>query len=99
MDKEVETSPAFLQDAEDGPDLGVVRHIQRLDQGQAERLGKGTDPTFQRLALVGEGELGAFLMRAPGDPPGQGALVCHADHQAALASEQAACGRGGGGLG
>ena len=50
----------------------------------------GRDPALQRLALEGEGQLGALRGAGRGDAPGQRTLVRDAHDQATLALHQVA---------
>ena len=49
----------------------------------------GADPPLERLALIGESELGALLAERLGDAPGERAVVGEAHDQAALSLHQA----------
>ena len=55
---------------------------------RAHRGRQRLHPLAERLALVGEGELGAVLVRALGDAPGDGLVVRDPHDQAALAAHQ-----------
>ena len=46
-----------------------------------------------RLALEGEGELGALVRQSPSDGPGDGTLVGHPEDEPLLACERLAHGR------
>src|SRR5271165_4049128 len=55
----------------------------------AHLLGQRLDALFQRVALVGEGELGAVGVTGFGNTPSQRSLVGNPDDQAALAAHEA----------
>ena len=61
------------------------------DDGGVELCGQRLDPLLQRVALIGEGELGALRVRGPGDAPGDRAVVGDAHDQAALARQERGC--------
>ena len=54
----------------------------------AELGGERPHPLLERLALVGEGQLGALVGQCPGDSPGQRPVVGEAHDQPALALHQ-----------
>ena len=54
----------------------------------SDLLGQRLDPLLQRVALVGEGEVGAVVAAGPRDAPGDRAVVGHAHDQPAFAAHQ-----------
>ena len=58
------------------------------DHQPADLLRERLDPLLQRIALIGEGELGAVRVRGLGDAPGDRAVVGDAHDQAALAAHE-----------
>src|SRR5690349_11589212 len=58
------------------------------DHDPADLLGERLDPLLQRVALIGESEFRAMLMRRPGDAPGDGTVVRDPHDEAALAAHQ-----------
>ena len=55
---------------------------------RADLLRQRLDALLQRIALVGEGNVGALGAAGPGDAPGQRAVVGDAQDQTALAAHE-----------
>ena len=62
---------------------------QGSDSREPETFGERAHALAQRLALIGEGELGALGGERLGDAPGDRMVVGDAHHEAALAAHQA----------
>ena len=73
------------EDRVDGRGLGDVA---MADDQPADLLGQRLDPLLQRIALIGEGELGALRAAGLGDAPGDRAVVGDPHDQAALAAHE-----------
>ena len=69
-------------------DLGVVGDVAVEDQRRAELGGELGDALLEALALVAEGQLGAFAAAGPGDAVGDRAVRQHAGDEEALAGEK-----------
>jgi hypothetical protein len=54
----------------------------------ADFRGQRLDALLERIALVGEGELGALCVRRLGDTPGDRAVVRDSQDQAALSAQE-----------
>ena len=68
MDEEVEPAPDSRHFGEDRVDGGGVGHVAMADDMGADLGGERLDPLLQRIALVGEGELGAGARQASAIP-------------------------------
>ena len=90
MDDEVHVAPTLSNGGEHGIDAGIVGDVAGHDEVDADGLGEGGHPLAERLALVGEGQLGAVGGGGARDAPGDRAFVGDAHDQAALASHQPA---------
>ncbi|MGY3449320.1 hypothetical protein ACVILH_001662 [Bradyrhizobium sp. USDA 4353] len=88
MDDEVEPAPGLAQCREDAIDAGDVLDIARQHVLDAELVGKRTHALAERIALVGEGHLGAVRSERLGDAPGDRMVVGDAHHQTAFACHQ-----------
>ena len=62
--------------------------VAMADDQAADFLRQRLDPLFQRVALIGEGELGALRVAGLGDAPGDRAVVGDPHDQAALAAHE-----------
>ncbi len=89
MDEEVELAPFLLQPGEDGVDAGHIRHVAMAGDKRADLGGQRLDALLQRVALVGQRDLGALLRNGLGDAPRDRTIVGHAKDQAFLAGHQA----------
>ena len=89
MDDEVEPAPIAVERVEDGVDARDILDVAGQDEVRAERLRERRDTLAERLALVGEGELGAMRAQDLGDAPGDRVVVGDAHDEAALALHQA----------
>ena len=94
MDDEVELAPGSFDLVEHGVDRGGVGHVAMADDEGVELLGERTDALLQRVALIGEGEVGARRAGRLGDAPGDGTVVGEAHDESAPAGKDGA--RGGG---
>ena len=74
-------------------DLGVVGDVAVEHELRAELGGELGDPLLEALALVAEGQLGAFAAAGAGDAVGDRAVRQHAGDQEALAGEKSHGGR------
>ena len=90
--------PGLAERGEHRLDLGVVGDVAVEDQRRAELGGELGDPLLEALALVAEGELGAFAAAGPGDAVGDRPVREDAGDEEALAGEKshgkALCARG-----
>ena len=66
-------------------EVGHVGDVAIDQEVGAQLLGERAHPLLQRLALIGESELGALRRAAPWRSPGERAVVGEAHDQAALA--------------
>ena len=73
---------------EHGIDAGDVLDVAGQHQFDAERFRQRLDALAERLALIGEGELGALRGQRLGDAPGDRMIIGDAHDQAALALHQ-----------
>ena len=69
-------------------DLGVVGDVAVEDEGRAELGGEFGDAILEALALVAEGELGAFAPERPGDAVGDRPVRKNAGDEEALAGKK-----------
>src|SRR6185437_12985803 len=76
VDQKVETAPAFLDRREHRVEARLGGHVGFENKIAAEAFRERPHALAQRLALIGEGEPGAVLVQALGDPPGERAIVC-----------------------
>ncbi len=88
VDQEVHRAPLLLDLGEHRIDRGDVLDVAGQDDLAADRFGERLDPPAERLALIGEGKLGAVRGQRLGDAPGDRMIVGDAHHQAALALHQ-----------
>jgi len=88
MNHEVEPSPFFRDGGEQRIEAGGVGDVAGQHQGCAHALGERPDPLAERVALVGQDELGAVLRHRPGDPPGERAIIGDPEDQPLLARHQ-----------
>lgn len=88
MNQKVDRAPGFLDLAEGGVHAGRVRHIAWHDEIGAHFGGQRLDPLFQRIALIGEGKLGACIGAGLGDSPGDRPVVGDTHYEAAFARHQ-----------
>ena len=63
-------------------------HVAMTEHARADLLRQRLDALLQRIALIGEGDLGALGAAGPGDAPGQRPVVGDPQDQAALAAHQ-----------
>src|SRR5205814_2228529 len=82
---EIAMSPFLLQRGEHGIDAGNVLDVAWRHPIDAERLRQRLDPLAERLALVGEGEIGALRVKRFGNTPGDRMIIGDAHDQPALA--------------
>ena len=66
-----------------------IGHVAIADHDAADLLGQRLDALFQRVALIGESQLGAVAAAGLGDAPGERAMVGDPHDQAALAAHEA----------
>ena len=89
VDDEIEVAPDRAELGEGGVERGRLGHVA-VDQGRrAQRLDQGDDALLERLALIGEGELGALAGQRLGDAPGDRAIIGDPHDEAALAGHDA----------
>ena len=88
MDQKVEVAPFIHQDCESRVHRGFVGDVAWLDNLGAHGVRQRPEPALDRLALIGEGQLGALGGHRLGDAPGQGAAVGDPHYQAASAFHQ-----------
>ena len=85
---EVEAAPLLLDLGEGVVDALEVGHVAIEDDVGARLLGERYGAPAERVALVGEGELGALTGEHPRDAPCDRALVGNSHDEAALACHQ-----------
>ena len=66
-----------------------VGDVAMADHQAVHFLGQRLDPLLERVALVGEGEVGAMVAAGARDAPGDRAVIRHAHDQPAFAAHQA----------
>ena len=88
MDDEVERVPPLLERVEGLVERLHVRHVAIDQQVGAKLRRQRPDALFERLALVGKGQLGALLGDRARNPPGERPVVGEAHDQPALALHQ-----------
>ena len=88
MDDEIERTPGLLDLREHRVEGGRVGDVAMADHQPVDLLGQRLDPLFQRVALVGEGQIGAMVAAGPGDAPGDRAIIGDAHDQPAFAAHQ-----------
>ena len=79
---------ASAEGGEQGLDLRVVGDVAVEDERRAELGGEFGDALLEALALVAEGQLGAFAAAGPGDAVGDRAVRQHAGDEEAFAGEK-----------
>ena len=65
-----------------------IGDVAMADHQAADLLGQRLDALLERVALVGEGKLGAMVAAGARDAPGDRAVVGHAHDQPAFAAHQ-----------
>ena len=90
VDDEIDRLPALLQRVEGAVERFHVRHVAFEGEIAAELFGQRADALLQRLALIGEGHLGALLVQLLGNAPGQRLVVGESHDQPTLALHQSA---------
>ena len=88
MDEKVEPSPGLFDLLENRVHAGVVRDVTGHDQVGANRLSQRLNTLQERLALIGEGELGAMRASLRGDSPGDRSVVGDPHDQAFASGQQ-----------
>ena len=78
----------LLDRVENRVDRGDVLDVAGHDQSRADRFGERLHALGQRVALIGEGELGAVRGQRLGDAPGDGVVVGDPHHQPAFSLHQ-----------
>ncbi len=91
MDQEIQPAPFLSQRGEHAINRAQILDVAGQHQRRADRLRQRLHPFAQRLALVGERQFRAVGGERLGDAPGDGVVVRHAHHQAALALHQSCC--------
>ena len=86
--EEIQRAPGAAQLVEHRIDGGDVLDVAGQDELRADRLRQRLDALAERVALIGEGELGAVRRKRPGDAPGDRMIVGDAHDQPALALHQ-----------
>ena len=85
---EVERAPGLLRGREHGVDGRRIGHVAMAEHLRADLLRQRLDALLQRIALVGEGNVGALGAAGPGDAPGQRPVVGDPQDQTALAAHE-----------
>src|SRR5690606_10495285 len=88
MDENVQLAPLFLQRAEHGLHRILALDIAGQDNVRAEACGERSDALLQRIALVGEGDLGARFGELLRNAPGDRMIVGDAHDEGALARQE-----------
>ena len=65
VDEEIDRAPGRLHGGECGIDGGRLGHVAIADHDAAELLGQRLDALLERVALIGEGKLGAVRRGTP----------------------------------
>ena len=79
MDDEVEPAPQPVRLGEDRVDRRAVGDVAMAEHLRAEFLGERADALLQRLALIGQRDLGPGGAHRLGDPPGDRAIIGDAE--------------------
>ena len=90
MDHEVEVAELTVGFREHGVDGGGIGDVAVADDFRIQLFGDGHDALFQRVALIGEGEVRPGGGACLGDAVGKRAVVRDAENQPALAAHQPA---------
>jgi len=88
VDDEIHLSPTLLKIAEQRINRGGVADVAGQDDIGAQLFGQGADALFQRLALVGKGQIGPGVGQCLGDSPCDRFIVGEAHDQPALSRHQ-----------
>ena len=88
MHQEVDLAPLLLQHCEGGVDGRGIGDVAMAEHEAADLGGERLDALLERIALIGEGELGAGRVACLGDAPGDRAVVGKAEDHPALALHQ-----------
>ena len=89
MHEEVDRAPGRLHRGETASMVAGSVDVAMADDEPPTSCGQRLDALLERVALIGEGKLGAVTMAGFGDAPGQRALVGDPHDQAALAAHEA----------
>ena len=89
MDNEIEPAPKLRRLLEDCIDGAALGHVAMPEHLGAQLLGERANPLFQRVALIGESQFRAGVSRRFSDPPGNRAIVRHAEYDAAHSAHHA----------
>jgi hypothetical protein len=89
MHQEVERPPFFLDRREGRIEGDGIGHVAMTHQQPAKLLRQRLDPPLQRIALMGESDIGALRPARFGDAPGDRAVIGNSHDQAALAAHEA----------
>ena len=79
---------AFCAAANTASMLDASGHVAMAEHRGADLLRQRLHPLLQRIALIGEADLGALRAAGPGDAPGERPVVGDPQDQAALAAHQ-----------
>ena len=88
MQQEVDRAPTLCGLTEDGVDGRGFAHVAMAEHEAADLGGQRLDPLLERVALIGEGQLGAMRMARLGNAPRDGPAVGDPHDQAALPAHQ-----------
>ena len=88
MQHEVERAPGRFDVGEHRVDARRIGDVAMPDDQAVHLLGQRLDALLERLALVGEGKVGAVVAAGARDAPGDRAVVGHAHDQPAFAAHQ-----------
>jgi hypothetical protein len=88
MNNEIEPAPLFLDRRKDGIHRGGVGDVTMAGDKAFHLRGQRLNPAFERVALIGEGELRPLLVAGARDTPGNRPVVGDAEDQATLAPHQ-----------
>jgi hypothetical protein len=89
VNQEVELAPVLRHRIEDGIEAGKIGDVAVAGDMRPEFGGERFDPLPERLALIGQRQLGTLVGACLGDSPGDRAIVRHAEDQAPLAGHEA----------
>ena len=88
MHHEVERAPGLLRGREHRVDGRGIGHVAMAEHTRADLLRQRLDALLERIALIGEGNVGALGAAGLGDAPGQRPVVGDPQDQTALAAHE-----------
>ena len=90
MHQEIQPAPGLFNGTKGGIHIGVIGHIAGHNKARSQAFRQGAHALFQRLTLIGKGNLAPLSGDCLRNAPGDGAVIGHPHDQAALAGHQSA---------